>query len=184
MTQTKYKVQSKGTHASVFSRFRFSEHSSVSDKEQSRSIASLFGMNDDSNQSIAFTSMINLSRCVIVQAEGGKEERRRKKKERRERSVFFSLLAQIYGFLFCLSKLISKKVFIIIANKTRRNRAHSHSLSLTIFLSSLNNLHSPPQKRNVSSAYFRRCKIKIFTSLSEKKYLSAQHMTEERSWLF
>jgi len=89
MTQTKYKVQSKGTHASVFSRFRFSEHSSVSDKEQSRSIASLFGMNDDSNQSIAFTSMINLSRCVIVQAEGGKEERRRKKKERRERSVFF-----------------------------------------------------------------------------------------------
>jgi len=100
MTQTKYKVQSKGTHASVFSRFRFSEHSSVSDKEQSRSIASLFGMNDDSNQSIAFTSMINLSRCVIVQAEGGKEERRRKKKERRERSVFFSLLAQISVFSF------------------------------------------------------------------------------------
>jgi len=137
MTQTKYKVQSKGTHASVFSRFRFSEHSSVSDKEQSRSIASLFGMNDDSNQSIAFTSMINLSRCVIVQAEGGKEERRRKKKERRERSVFFSLLAQIFGFLFCLSKLTSacardkfrmtfqQKVFIIIANKSNISRLNT-----------------------------------------------------------
>jgi len=112
MTQTKYKVQSKGTHASVFSRFRFSEHSSVSDKEQSRSIASLFGMNDDSNQSIAFTSMINLSRCVIVQAEGGKEERRRKKKERRERSVFFSLLAQIsvFSFVYQSSRALARAI--------------------------------------------------------------------------
>jgi len=94
-------------------------------------------MNDDSNQSIAFTSMINLSRCVIVQAEGGKEERRRKKKERRERSVFFSLLAQIFGFLFCLSKLTSacardkfrmtfqQKVFIIIANKSNISRLNT-----------------------------------------------------------
>jgi len=47
-------------------------------------------MNDDSNQSIAFTSMINLSRCVIVESRGreGREEKE-KKKERRERSVFF-----------------------------------------------------------------------------------------------
>lgn len=78
-------------------------------------------MNDDSNQSIAFTSMINLSRCVIVQAEGGKEERRRKKKERRERSVFFSLLAQISLVAFLVIKGLPRGVlhdesFSIIAD--------------------------------------------------------------------
>ena len=108
------------------------------------------------------------------------------KKKRGERGAFFFAFGSDLGILFCLSKLTSacardefrsslKKVFIIIANKTRRNRAHSHSLSLTIFLSSLNNLHSPPQKRNVSSAYFRRCKKNFYLSLREEISLGSTH---------
>jgi hypothetical protein len=106
-------------------------------------------MNDDSNQSIAFTSMIILSRCVIVESRGREGREEKEKKKRGERGAFFfSLLAQIVKpLLFCLSKLtsacardefrrlVSTKVFIIIANKTRRNRAHLHSFSLELSLS-------------------------------------------------
>lgn len=60
-------------------------------------------MNDDSNQSIAFTSMINLSRCVIVESRGREGREEKEKKKRGERGAFFfSLLAQIVqnGFSF------------------------------------------------------------------------------------
>jgi len=116
-------------------------------------------------------------------AEGGKEERRRKKKKRGERGAFFFRfwLRRSEKLFFCSSKLTSacaRDIFRTTSCKSFYHRQHDATksrpfalvLSLTIFLSSLNNLHSLLLKNeNIFERVFSMCKIKILPLCPRKE---------------
>ena len=121
-------------------------------------------------------------------AEGGKEERRRKKKKRGERGAFFfPLLAQIMKVFVSFvhqsspalaramnsERVVAKSFYHHRQHDAMKSRPFALALSLTLFLSSLNNLHSLLLKNeNIFERVFSMCKIKNLPLCPRKKEIS------------